>query len=44
MVVGPHWYYPEFAMQATDACKYEPMRSVDEDGRGYDLENLTSDE
>ena len=27
---------------ATDACKYEPMRSADEDGWGYDLENRTS--
>ena len=29
-------------MHATDACKDEPMRSADEDGRGYDLEDLTS--
>ena len=36
VVVEPQWYYPEFAMHATDACKDEPMRSADEDGRGYD--------
>ena len=42
VVVEPQWYYPEFALHATDACQDEPMRSADEDGWGYDLENRTS--